>query len=162
MTGHHKSLRSAQEQEQLQRHFTDLFERQVRFNEVLGVKVDSCDPAQPQLSFQMRPDLVGHRESGRLHGGVTASVLDAMGGFMLMCAIADKHRDEATPQIMMRLTKLSTIDLRIDFLRPGLGQRFIANGQVLRLGGRIGTVQMSLRNDEGQMIASATGAYTTS
>ena len=74
----------------------------------------------------MRPELVGHYLYGRLHGGVISATLDAMGGLALMVAIGEKHADETTQQVMHRFAKMSTIDLRVDYLRPGIGTSFIA------------------------------------
>jgi uncharacterized protein (TIGR00369 family) len=55
---------------------------------------------------------------------------------------------------------MGTIDLRVDFLRPGLGRHFLATAEVLRLGGRIGSTQMRLLNDAGTLVATAAAAYT--
>ena len=63
---------------------------------------------------------------------------------------------------MHRFAKLGTIDLRIDYLRPGLGKHFTAHAEVMRLGGRVGTTQMRLLNDEGTLIATGAAAYMVS
>ncbi|MBX3634092.1 MAG: thioesterase family protein, partial [Rubrivivax sp.] len=65
-------------------------------------------------------------------------------------------------QVMHRFSRMGTIDLRIDFLRQGLGRHFVASAQVLRLGGRIGSTQMRLANDEGVLIATGAAAYVVS
>ncbi len=162
MTASHKARRSAEEQLKVESHLIDVFERRITFNQVLGLKVESCDAASPRARFDMKPDLVGHFDSGRLHGGVTASVLDAMGGFALMCAIGEKHNDENAVQAAVRFGKVGTIDLRIDYLRPGLGRYFIANAKITRMGGRVGSVQMTLENDEGVLISTGCGSYIVS
>jgi uncharacterized protein (TIGR00369 family) len=54
---------------------------------------------------------------------------------------------------------MATIDLRVDYLRPGLGQHFVATAEPSRLGSRIGNTQMRLLNDEGVLIATGAGAY---
>ena len=110
----------------------------------------------------MRPDLVGHYTYGRLHGGVISAVLDALGGLALMVAIAERHPADNALQVMHRFSRMGTIDLRIDFLRQGLGKHFTASAQVLRLGGRIGSTQMRLTNDEGLLIATGAAAYVVS
>jgi uncharacterized protein (TIGR00369 family) len=60
---------------------------------------------------------------------------------------------------MHRFARMSTIDLRVDFLRPGIGTSFIATATVTRLGGRIGSTQMRLVSDQGTLIATAAAAY---
>jgi uncharacterized protein (TIGR00369 family) len=154
--------RNADEQHKLEQALTELFEHRITFNQTLGLKVVAFEPTGPKLRFDMRPELVGHYLYGRLHGGVTSAVLDATGGLAAMWAIGEKHPGETAMQVMHRFAKMGTIDLRVDYLRQGLGQHFFATGEVLRLGGRVATTQMRLTNDEGTLIAAAVGAYMIS
>ena len=62
--------------------------------------------------------------------------LDAMGGLAVMAAIGARHMDEAPSQRLHRFGKLGTIDLRIDYLRPAIGEHFELRAEVLRLGSR--------------------------
>ena len=156
------AARSATEQARLEAALVDLFEQRITFNTVLGLKVASLVPGQVSLGFEMRPELVGHYHYGRLHGGVISSALDALGGLALMVEIAHRHPGDSSAQVMQRFTKIGTIDLRVDFLRQGLGARFIGHAEVTRLGGRVGTTQTRLTNDEGTLIATATAAYIVS
>jgi uncharacterized protein (TIGR00369 family) len=151
--------RSAEEQAQLDAALADLFERRITFNQVLGLAVESARAPAPRIRFAMRPELVGSAMHGRLHGGVISAVLDAMGGFALMVAIGERHADENTLQVMHRFTRMGTIDLRVDFLRQGVGAHFVASADVTRLGGRIGSTQMRLVNDQGTLIATGAAAY---
>ena len=151
--------RSAEEQARLDASLVELFEQQISFNQVLGLKVESVRAGDVRSRFVMTPDLVGHYVYGRLHGGVTASVLDALGGLALMVEIGERHAHETALQVMHRFARMGTIDLRIDFLRPGLGKHFVARAEVTRLGGRVGSTQMRLVNDEGTLIATGSAAY---
>jgi len=126
---------------------------------VLGLKIAAAHPGDVRASFEMKPELVGHYTYGRLHGGVISAVLDAMGGLALMVGIAERHPHDDTAQVMQRFAKMGTIDLRVDFLRQGIGTRFIATAETTRLGGRIGSTQMRLVNQEGTLIATAAAAY---
>jgi uncharacterized protein (TIGR00369 family) len=154
--------RSPEEQARLDAALADLFERRITFNQTLGLAVESAHSPEPRIRFAMRPELVGHFQHGRLHGGVISATLDAMGGFALMVAIGEKHADENTAQVLHRFVKMSTIDLRIDYLRPGMGAHFVASAEVTRLGGRIGSTQMRLVNDQGVLIATGAAAYVIS
>lgn len=154
--------RSAEEQSRLESELRTLFEHRITFNEVLGMKVVSFDPARPAVRFEMRPSLVGHYAYGRLHGGAIAAVLDGTGGFALMVAIGEKHADESAAQVVHRFARMGTIDLRVDFLRQGIGRWFEASARVTRLGGRIGSVQTELHADDGALIATAAAAYVVS
>ena len=163
MTAHATApRRSAEEQAQLDTALIDLFQRRISFNQVLGLVVESVQATGPRIRFGMRPELVGHFLYGRLHGGMISATLDVMGSLALMVAIGEKHADENTAQVLHRFAKMGTIDLRVDYLRPGVGESFFATAEVTRLGGRIGSTQMRLENEEGTLIATAAAAYVIS
>ncbi len=163
MTAHAPApRRNLEEQGRLDAALTDLFQRRIPFNQTLGLEIESVRAPEPRIHLAMRPELVGHYLYGRLHGGAISATLDAMGSLALMVAIGEKHADESTEQILLRFAKMGTIDLRVDYLRPGVGKSFIASAEVTRLGGRIGSTQMRLVNDEGSLIATAAAAYVVS
>ena len=139
-----------------------MFEHHIRFNQVLGLHVLSVQPGDVRGRFEMKPEFVGHFAYGRLHGGVISSVLDAMAGLALMVAIAERHPNDSAAQVMHRFARMGTIDLRIDFLRQGIGKHFDATAKVTRLGGRIGSTQMALHNDSGELIATGAAAFVVS
>jgi uncharacterized protein (TIGR00369 family) len=151
--------RTADEDARLELALIELFEQRITFNQVLGLKIASARPGDVRGSFDMRPELVGHYTYGRLHGGVISAVLDAVGGLALMVGIAERHPHDKLMQVMQRFSRMATIDLRVDFLRQGQGQLFVASAEVSRLGGRVGSTQMRLVNDEGTLIATGAAAY---
>lgn len=141
----------------------DLFEHRLRFNEVLGLRVVSFAPEAPKLAFDMRAELIGnYLHGGRLHGGVIAAALDTVGGFAMTVGIAEKFNGETAEQVAHRFSRIGTIDLRTDYLHQGIGKTFTATGRVTRLGGRIGSVQMTLENEAGLLIATGSAAYVVS
>jgi uncharacterized protein (TIGR00369 family) len=152
-------VRDAAAQAQLEAMFRDLFEHKITFNEFLGFRVECLSMDELRIGFDMRPELVGHFVFGRLHGGVISSVLDATGGLAVMWAIADFHSSESAEEIMQRFAYIGTIDLRIDYLRQGTGERFTASSHVVRLGRRIATTQMQLLDDQDILIATGTANY---
>ncbi|HSQ71333.1 MAG TPA: thioesterase family protein [Rubrivivax sp.] len=162
MTGTAGSPRSVPEQALVDAELVQIFQDRITFNQTLGLKIDSVRPGDVRGSLQMRPELVGHFAYGRLHGGVIASVLDAMGGLAAMVGIAERHPQDSAQQVLQRFARLGTIDLRVDFLRPGLGRHFVASAELTRLGGRVGSTQMRLVNDEGTLIATGAASYIVS
>jgi uncharacterized protein (TIGR00369 family) len=154
--------RSREEQVRLETMIRDIFEHRLPFHEVIGLRVESLDPGTPRLAFDMRPELVGSHLHNRLHGGVIATALDTVGGFAVAVAIAEKHADETAEQIVARFGRFGTIDLRVDYLHQGTGRSFHAGAKVMRLGGRIASVQMELRNDSDLLVATGTAAYIIS
>ena len=151
--------RSPAEQAKFHDAMTHLWEQRISFNKVLGLKVLSLQPADVRVRLDMRPDLVGHYAYGRLHGGVISASLDALGGMALMVAMGEKHCGESADQVMHRFGRMGTVDLRVDFLRQGIGSHFIGQAEVTRLGGRIGSTQMRLVSDEGTLIATAAASF---
>ncbi len=138
------------------------WEENITFNQLLGLQVQSIRPAEVVGTIRMRPELVGHRPTHRLHGGVISAGLDAMGGLAVMAAIAARHIDEPPAQRMQRFMKLGTIDLRIDYLRPGIGSQFTLKAEVLRLGSRVASTRMSFLNADGKLLSTGSGAYIVS
>jgi uncharacterized protein (TIGR00369 family) len=133
-----------------------VFETTVPFNQVLGLKVESTDPEMPKLRFDMKPELIGNPRRQILHGGVISAVLDVAAGFAVHLAVAklkdqDPHRGD--------FPNIGTIDLRVDYLRPGRGKFFIASARVVRLGNRVAVAHTEMTNDEGELIATGGAAY---
>ena len=137
-----------------------IFEELIVFNQVLGLKIASIKPDRVAACIAMRRDLVG--SPNRLHGGVISAGLDAMGGLAVMAAIGARHMDEAPAQRLHRFGKLGTIDLRIDYLRPGIGDHFELRAEVLRLGSRVATTRMEFRGADGKLLSTGAGAYIVS
>jgi len=137
-----------------------MFEEMVAFNLVLGLKITSIKPERVAGRIAMRRELVG--SPNRLHGGVISAGLDAMGGLAVMAAIGARHMDEAPQQRLHRFAKLGTIDLRIDYLRPGIGEHFELHAEVLRLGSRVATTRMEFRGADGKLLSTGAGAYIVS
>lgn len=140
----------------------DIFENRIVFNSVLGLKIVEMRPDKVIGRIAMRPELVGHYSFNRLHGGVVSAGLDAMGGLAVMAAIGARHMDEAPAQRLHRFGKLGTIDLRIDYLRPAIGESFELRAEVLRLGSRVASTRMEFLGAEGKLLSSGAGAYIIS
>jgi uncharacterized protein (TIGR00369 family) len=56
-------------------------------------------------------------------------------------------------------SRLGTIDMRVDYLRPGIGEWFDASGTVIRTGKRVAVTRMEMRDDQDRLIAVGTGTY---
>jgi uncharacterized protein (TIGR00369 family) len=141
---------------------TDIFENRIVFNKVMGLKVTSMGPDQVTGSLAMKPELVGHFQFNRVHGGVVSACLDALGGMAVSAAIGARHMDEPPALRLQRFGKLGTIDLRIDYLRPVIGERFVLTAEVLRLGSRVGTTRMSFCGEDGKLLSVGAAAYMVS
>jgi uncharacterized protein (TIGR00369 family) len=141
---------------------THIWQEAIVFNTVLGLKISSITAERVVAHIAMRPELVGHYSFNRIHGGVISAGLDAMGGLAVMAAIGARHMDEPPAQRLHRFGKLGTIDLRIDYLRPGIGERFELRAEVMRLGSRVASTRMEFLGADGKLLSTGAGAYIVS
>jgi uncharacterized protein (TIGR00369 family) len=82
-----------------------------------------------------------------------------MGGLVAFLGVLRTMEGQPAPVMAARFAKIGTIDLRIDYLRPGIGRCFVATGYVLRAGKKVAVTRMELHNEQRQLIAVGTGAY---
>jgi uncharacterized protein (TIGR00369 family) len=141
---------------------TRIFEEDIVFNRTLGLKVSSVTPEEVSGTITMRPDLVGHPSYNRIHGGVISAALDAMGGMAVLAAIGARHMDEPVEARLHRFAKLGTIDLRVDYLRPGIGDHFTLRAEVMRLGSRVASTRMEFFGADGTLLSTGAAAYIVS
>ncbi len=141
---------------------TRIFEEDIVFNRTLGLKISSVTPQGVSGSIRMRNELVGHPSYNRIHGGVISASLDALGGLAVLAAIGARHMDEPIAARLHRFAKLGTIDLRIDYLRPGIGEHFTLQAEVMRLGSRVASTRMEFMAADGSLLSTGSGAYIVS
>lgn len=129
------------------------------FNKLLGLTVTRFDEEGAEVRFNWSQQLVGNPLQQILHGGVIASVLDVAGGLMAVASALGRVSQVEPEQLAERFGKMSTIDIRTDYLRPGRGQEFIATARVIRAGNKVAVCRMELHNELGIHIALGTGTY---
>lgn len=137
----------------------EIFTHRIPFNKLLGVEIDSISLESARVKFSFRDELVGNYLRGSLHGGVVSATLDLTGGLVAFLGAVRNLTGSSTVEKMEKLARVGTIDLRVDYLRPGLGSHFLASGYTLRAGNKVSVTRMELHNDEDQLIAVGTGAY---
>lgn len=141
----------------------EIFVYDMPFNRELGLKLKRMDIDSAELTFVNQTKLVGNDAQKILHGGVIASVLDVAAG--LVCVTSslirrdkpDHHLLEA--EMRQRLAKMGTIDLRVDYLRPGRGEIFTASATLVRAGNKVSVARVDLHSDNGAHIATAIATY---
>lgn len=112
-----------------------------------------------EAHVEMRPDLIGNVAFQILHGGVAATVLDSIGGIAAMGELYRRAQPEELPDTLKKVTRLATVDMRVDYLAPGRGEFFTARAEVLRLGRKGCTMRMTMVNNEQKPIATAIASY---
>ena len=139
-----------------------IFEEKIVFNKLLGLKITSLKAERVTARIDMRPELIGHYAHQRVHGGVISAGLDSIGALAVMAAIGARHMDESPAQRLHRFGKLGTIDLRVDYLRPGIGEWFELRAEVMRLGSRVASTRMEFLGADGKLFSTAAAAYILS
>ena len=123
-------------------------EQMVRFNRYLGIKLLEIKPGFALMEIPFREDFIGDPFRPALHGGVITSLVDTCGGAAVW--------SEADA-----MDRVSTVDLRVDYLRPGPLEDLRCEARVLRTGNRVGVAEMKVyaKNDPDRIIASGKGVY---
>ena len=122
-----------------------VMEEYIPFNKHLGLRLCDVDRGRVRIEIPFKPELVGDPMRGALHGGVISMLADTCGGAALWSAAEDDRM------------RVSTIDLRIDYLRPGKQETLVAEGTVVRLGRRVGVVDMRMFHPSAPNDTVATG-----
>jgi uncharacterized protein (TIGR00369 family) len=123
-----------------------VMEQDVPFNAWLGLRHELIEEGFVRARVPYKRDLIGDATRPALHGGVLASIADAVSG----AAVFSRLRVG---------DKCSTVDLRIDFLRPGKEQDVICEAEVLRLGRQVAVASARLYQESGEDIAVAKAVF---
>ena len=124
--------------------FEPLYKESVSFGKFLDHSVNSPDLDTPILTFQMKDEFVGNLVFRTLHGGVIASMLDAVGGHSVWLSAMKQLKGQPPEKQIKRVSRIGSIDLRIDYLRPGKGKKFTATASILRMGNKVAVTRMAL------------------
>ena len=115
--------------------FVDFIENGVPFNRHMGFKIRMVEAGRCEMYVELRPELVGDPMRPALHGGVISALADTCGGLAVFSRAAADQR-------------VSTVDLRVDYLRPGgIEGELIAASTVLRFGNRVAVTDTLLYHD---------------
>ena len=135
----------------MKRNFEEIvvfMEEQVPFNKYLGIKVDELREGFARLFIPFRNEFIGDSRRPALHGGIISTLIDTCGG-----AAAWTHctKDD----------RISTVDIRVDYLRPGPDHDIIAESEVQRIGNRVSVVHTRVfaASDKKTVIAEGQAVY---
>ncbi len=127
----------------------EFFERQIPFNKHLGMTIDALNKGFCRLKIPFADHLVGDASRPALHGGVISTIADTAGGLAAFTSI-----DIGTHAV-------STVDLRVDYMRRGLLQDIFCDATVRRTGNRVCATSMVVHhgNPDEYVCAEARGVY---
>jgi uncharacterized protein (TIGR00369 family) len=117
------------------------------FNAFLNLEVVSADPGKAEfvMRLKMRPEFERLAGSGQWHGGPIAAAIDIAGDYCLA---------------MLHGKPLPTINLRVDYLRPGKDTLTLV-ARLRRSGKTVGVVDVDVLTETGELVAIGRANYST-
>ncbi len=110
--------------------------------QTLGMRLVALGEGRSRLEMDVDPGW--HNPMGTLHGGIMCDLMDAAIGIATMSTLAD---DES----------FTTIEFKINFLRPVVAGRIIAEAQVINRGRRVAVLECTLTSPDGKLLAKLVG-----
>lgn len=110
----------------------------------LGIKVRNIEEGKSLLEMDVDERL--HNLSGTMHGGVMVDIADAAMGI----AVASTLKPDED---------MTTIELKMSFMRPHIKGTLVAEGTIPKRGRRIAFTEAVLTNAKNQVIAKCTGSW---
>jgi uncharacterized protein (TIGR00369 family) len=117
------------------------------FNALLDLEVVTADPEKREvvMRLKMRPEFERLAGSGQWHGGPIAAAIDTVGDYALA---------------MLFGKPLPTINLRVDYLRPGKDTLTLV-ARIRRSGKTVGVVDVDVLDEAGALVALGRANYST-
>jgi uncharacterized protein (TIGR00369 family) len=123
-------------------------EEGIPFNQFLGFKVVDLNEGYARIDVPTRPEFIGDVFRPALHGGIISTLADTVGGIAAFTRLERNQR-------------VSTVDMRIDYLRPASVEKtLVGEGRVLRLGNRVAVTEMLVHQGDPEMpVARGSAVY---
>lgn len=103
----------------------------IPFNKFLGLEFVEVKPGHVTLRVPYREEFIGDPTRPALHGGLLATAIDSAAG--------------AAVWTLLELGDvISTIDMRVDYLRPGRAETILVEARVLRTGRHVAVASARL------------------
>lgn len=113
---------------------------------LIGLRLVAIEPGRAR--FELDADHRHHNPMGTLHGGI-------------LCDIADSAMGMAYASTLAEGESFTTLELKINFLRPVTSARLFAEGTIVQQGRSAGMTECSVTDDKGRLIAKAVSTCLT-
>lgn len=97
--------------------------------------------------FEMKADRRHHNPMGTVHGGILCDLADAAMGFAFASTLGPGE-------------SFTTLELKINFLRPVFDEKLTAKARVTHRGKTVGMVECDVANEAGKLVARASSTCT--
>lgn len=120
----------------------------VAFNKFLGIHLVDYGEGEARMDMAYSEKLIGDPFRPALHGGAIGALIDTCGGAAVWSAADEQDR-------------VSTVDLRIDYLRPAPLKDLRCLAKVQRIGNRVGVADMKVwvKDSPDEVVATGKGVY---
>jgi uncharacterized protein (TIGR00369 family) len=113
---------------------------------LIGFELRSVEPGRSRIDFEAGPQ--HWNPMGGLHGGVLCDIADAAMGIAYASTLAEGE-------------SFTTVELKMNFVRPFKEGHLVAEGWVLNGGRTLGLTEAEVRDDAGRLIAKASSTCMT-
>lgn len=104
--------------------------------QTIGASLIHIGDGEADIALDYRPDLC--QQDGFIHAGILTTIVDSACGLAALTMMPEGAR-------------VLTVEFKINFMSPGIGDRFIARGRVIKSGRTISTTKgevYALKADE--------------
>jgi uncharacterized protein (TIGR00369 family) len=118
----------------------------------------------PPVATLLGLDLVSYGEGEAVMAMEAAEAHENPMGFLqggIICALADGAMGFAYFTTLAEGESFTTVEMKLNFLRPIRRGRLVATGRVLNRGRKLGLTEAYVRDEEGRLIAHATSTCMT-
>jgi uncharacterized protein (TIGR00369 family) len=116
------------------------------FPSYIGITLIAIEPGRARM--EMTTDARHTNPMGTLHGGVPCTLADSAMGLAFASTLPDGE-------------SFTTLELKINFLRPVWSGKLIAEGIVVQRGRTIGLAECTVTDENGRLIARASSTCMT-
>jgi len=113
---------------------------------LIGIRMIAIEPGRAR--FEMDASARHHNPMGTLHGGI-------------LCDIADVAMGSAYASTLEDGESFTTLELKINFLRPVGAAHLVAEAVVVQRGRTVGLTECSITDEQGRLVAKAASTCLT-
>lgn len=128
----------------------EFMEQGVPFNRYLGFKVLHSEEGFVRVQIPFKSEFIGDPRRPALHGGIFSATIDACGGLAVWTLFDVEDL-------------ISTVDMRVDYLRPGPASDIVVESRVVRMGNRVSVVNTIVypKDRKDEVLAEGRAVYNT-
>jgi uncharacterized protein (TIGR00369 family) len=113
---------------------------------LIGFQITAAKPGEATIELTAGPQHTN--PMGTIHGGILCDIADAAMGIAYACSLAEGET-------------FTTLELKINFLRPVRDGKLRALGKIIKKGSTIGLVECDVLDEQEKLVAHATSTCMT-